>query len=129
MGKCKEIDEQTKTTTNTEKETQNTFSETESDSETNEKKEIESSEETGCDFQFKDSKGKCYICSERFYLNSEFKCMPCSQNCKRCLSDKFCLQCDKKFFLDYDKVNKNLNCKNNKKVSITLFLFTFCNYI
>jgi proprotein convertase subtilisin/kexin type 5 len=84
-----------------------------------ESKEIEKSTETGCEYQIKDVQGKCYMCDPRFYLNSDYKCMPCLANCKKCLSDRLCLQCDPGFNLEFDKLERKVFCqKKNSTVSI-----------
>jgi hypothetical protein len=83
-----------------------------------ESKEIEKSTETGCEYQIKDVQGKCYMCNPRFYLNSDYKCMPCLANCKKCLSDRLCLQCDSGFNLELDKLERKVFCqKKNSTVS------------
>lgn len=82
--------------------------------------EVENSLLPRCFYQFKDSFGKCYICQNQYYLNSELKCKLCSQNCAKCLSDRFCLLCKHGFKLEYDSLSNDLRCFE-KKVGNLIF--------
>ena len=76
--------------------------------------ELEKAADGMCVFQVKDSVDKCYFCAPHFYLDSQMKCTKCPQNCQKCLSDRFCIKCEKEYSLFFDDVSRSVLCSISK---------------
>ena len=83
--------------------------------------ELEISNQVGCNFQSQNMTSQCFLCFDQYYLDSQMICRKCSDHCKRCLNDRFCLKCFANFELEYDQASSNVFCKKPEVEPIKLF--------
>jgi hypothetical protein len=68
----------------------------------------------GCELESINNPEKCYICKNGYFRNSNYVCQKCSDNCTKCLSQKFCYKCQYGFDLKAKALTSEYYCYENK---------------